>query len=140
MTTPAPGFWSGTHSGADEPGQHIARTAAEWAALWRLIHSNQHPVPPAPDMPADKMAVAVCKGMISSPADITLETVKTDDALIVSYAVKTRMSMLAVMHEPYAMMWVDKTDLPVTFAKTAPPAFAANDHSPLKFTIRKNKP
>lgn len=111
---------SGTQSSVDEPRQAVARTAAEWSALWKGHNFDK----PAPQVDFSKeMVVAVFLG--SRPtAGYTVRIVGTemrDGALVVRYSEgrpPAGMMTAQVLTSPYAIAAVPKFAGDVKFEKT----------------------
>jgi hypothetical protein len=52
--------------GQVEPGVWVIRTSEAWAWYWDLAHQNHDPVPAAPALAPDEMAVVVALGLRGS--------------------------------------------------------------------------
>lgn len=121
--------WKGTHGGVPHAGTFVARTQDEWEKLWNATHSSQFPIPKAPKLPKDKMAVGIFTGQSSSPRDISVTRIEeTAGQTTVHWKAQGSaqsgggMMGATVMHDPFLLKFIEKTEAPVRFAKETLPA------------------
>jgi len=130
--------WKGTHCGVSQPGTFVARTQDEWEKLWNATHSHQFPSPATPKLPKDKMAIGIFTGQSSDPSDIRVtRTGESNGTATIHWEARSAKSTdggimgATVMHDPFLLKFVDKTEGPVVFAKAAgkypKPAYSAPD-------------
>lgn len=103
----------------------VAKTQAEFEKIWKAVTDGHWPKPETPELPADKMAVAIFMGSRSSGGyAIKITDVKTEGGkLVVEYSKASPepgMMSTNVMTEPFSIRLVDKTDAPVEFKDTTP--------------------
>lgn len=109
----------GSQSNVDDQKQAVARTAAEWEALWRQ-HSPDRPQP-AVDL-SKEMVVAVFLGSRNTAGySIDIVSAKEDQgALIVAYRERQPAPgavTAQIITTPYHMVAVPKSALPVKFQR-----------------------
>lgn len=119
--------WKGTHGGVSRAGTFVARTQYEWEKLWNATHSSQSPAPKAPKLPKGKMAIGIFTGQSNSPRDISVTRIEeTADQTTIHWkaqgGAKGGGMMATVMHDPFLLKFIDKTDSTVTFSRDTGPA------------------
>lgn len=115
--------WKGSHSGVHEAGTAVARTQEEWQQLWRATHSIIIPPPKAPRLPEDKIAIGIFTGQSSQPGEISVTNIAEQNGkLVIEWKAAGQRSMLCVMHDPFLLKFIDKTDKAVEFRKEQPSA------------------
>ena len=120
--------WKGGHCGVHDAVTVVAKTQAEWKQLWDATFSNTFPAPKAPKLPKDKMAVGIFTGQRSAPSELSVTGVEeANGATVVKWKQESFSSMLAVMHEPFILKFIVKTDNAVSFLKEQPAAKPAID-------------
>ena len=113
--------WKGGHCGVHNAATVVAKTQNEWKQLWDDTFSNTYPAPKAPKLPKGKMAVGIFTGQRSAPSELSVTGVEeVNGATVVKWKQEGFSSMLAVMHEPFILKFIDKTDKPVSFVKEQP--------------------
>ncbi|MDE1153485.1 MAG: hypothetical protein PW788_13190 [Micavibrio sp.] len=142
MSTPKKDFtaatteteWKGGHCGVHDAGTFVAKTQAEWVQLWDATFSNTFPAPAAPQLPEGKIAVGIFTGQRSAPSEISVTGVEAvNGGLNVTWQQESFRSMLAVMHEPFLLKFIDAAAGDVTFTKQQPqPKTPAIDLKTLK--------
>ncbi len=137
----AAGEWKGGHCGVHSPATVVAKTQSEWKQLWDTTFSNTYPAPKAPKLPKGKMAVGIFTGQRSAPSELSVTGVEeANGAMVVKWKQESFNSMLAVMHEPFILKFIDKTDNAVSFVKEQPkPATPAINLKDLKVIKRDPK-
>lgn len=126
----SPVEWKGQHTQVHTAAQISAKTQDEWTKLWDAAHSSSHfPPPAAPALPEGKMALGIFLGMQSSPDTVEVTGVaEAGGQTVVNWkTVEPPFNgnapfVATVMHEPYLLKWVDKTDTPVVFQRENAPA------------------
>lgn len=114
--------WAGNGCGGPSKGTYVAKTQAEWEKLWDSANGNLFPAPRAPKLPKNKMAVGIFLGSQSGPAEVKVTKVEdNNNKTNITWHSVGRASMLCVMHEPYLLKLIEKTDNPVVFTKENPP-------------------
>lgn len=112
-----PTEFRGDHSGVEQPGQFVATNAKEWKQMWDATHSNMHPVPKAPKLPKGKIAVGIFAGQSSQGGTISVTDIRhEEDKTTVQWEMmRGPETMATVMHEPYLLKFIDKTDNEIVF-------------------------
>ncbi|QJE73094.1 protease complex subunit PrcB family protein [Aerophototrophica crusticola] len=114
--------WHGDVSRAQSTAFLVARTEAEWKALWDLVGKD-----PPGALPDKLMALGVFIGTRTSTGyGVDIQNIRLDsrpgqrDRLLVEYREKSPPEQLMVaqmLTSPYAIILVDQTDAPVRYAK-----------------------
>jgi len=112
--------WSGAISEASSPGFLVARTPAEWQALWDLAGRK-----PPMALPERMMALAVFMGTRNTGGyGVEIVNIRLDrrvgerDRLLVEYRERTPGRMAQqVLTSPYTITLVDRSDTPVQYAR-----------------------
>ncbi len=129
--------WKGGHCGVHAPATVVAKTQSEWKQLWDETFSNTFPAPKAPKMPKGKMAVGIFTGQRSAPSELSVTGVEdANGTTTVKWKQESFSSMLAVMHEPFILKFVDATNNAVSFVKEQPASKPAIDLKSLKVIKR----
>jgi PrcB C-terminal len=117
--------WKGFNGGLEAPAEKVIRTQQEWTTLWHQTHANQVPAPAAPKVDfTTEMVVAVFMGQRPTGGyAVTIEDVaagKKEVRVTVREQSPPPDAITAqVITEPYHMVVVKKSALPVKFVRTA---------------------
>jgi hypothetical protein len=119
--------WKGAHCGIHTPATYVARTQQEWEKLWNTTHSNSFPAPTTPKLPKGKMAIGIFTGQSSSSRDISVTGIDdTNGTTTVHWNAQAAKGgggmMTTVMHEPFLLKFIDKTDSNITFSRDTGPS------------------
>jgi hypothetical protein len=115
--------WRGTHGGLTDPRREIVRDAGAWASLWEQLQSTTDPAPVLPGVDfSQNMVIVVTMGeQTSGGYYISIPRIRrTEDALVVTVRERRPQPhelVLAVLTQPYHIVVVPKTDLPVRFVE-----------------------
>eukprot|EP00928_Gymnodinium_smaydae_P032456 TRINITY_DN234_c1_g1_i1.p1 TRINITY_DN234_c1_g1~~TRINITY_DN234_c1_g1_i1.p1 ORF type:complete len:223 (+),score=49.28 TRINITY_DN234_c1_g1_i1:25-669(+) len=119
----------GTHSGIEDALETAVTSEAEWGDMWRRHTSKTSPAPPVPHVDFQQhMVVYVALGTCNSGGHaVEVKGVEqTAEALVVSYETEAPNGGMTTcaLTQPYHMVRVAKTALPVQFVRSAkaPPA------------------
>ncbi len=119
-----PTEWRGEHSGVEAAGQFVGRDQKEWKQLWDAAHSNMYPIPKAPKLPKDKIAVAIFTGQTNEAVTIRVIGVQPEPRrTVVEFEAASRpiLSLSApntvatVQREPFLLKFIDRTDNKIEF-------------------------
>lgn len=111
-----PTEWRGEHSGVEHAGQFVARDQAEWKQLWDAAHSNMYPIPKAPKLPRDKMAVAIFHGQTNDSVTLCISNVQAEPRkTVVEFEADTRAVLSTAQREPFLLKYIDRTPHKVEF-------------------------
>ncbi len=119
--------WKGHHCGIHDAGTHVARTQGEWKKLWDDTHSNQFPAPEAPKLPKNKMAIGIFTGQSSGGGVISVTGIEDKNGethirwKTESAGNRGGMMVTTVMHEPFLLKFIDKTDSKISFSRDTGP-------------------
>lgn len=117
--------WRGTQSGVGDRGQRVIRTQAEWQKLWSQVRAPEVPAPPVPKVDwSREMVIAVFMGERSTGGHtVAIRDVKFGAKEIVVSVEESSPDADAittqVMTQPYALVVVKRSDLPVRFVPVA---------------------
>jgi len=116
------GTWRGDISRAQSPTFLVARTEAEWRALWDLVGTR-----PPGALPENLMALAVFLGSRNSSGyGVEIVTIMADrrpgrrDQLLAEYREirpTSEQFQSQVLTSPYVITLIDRTDTPVRYGK-----------------------
>lgn len=118
-----PTEWRGEQSGVEQSGQFVARNQKEWKQLWDAAHSNMYPIPKAPKLPRDKMAIAIFHGQTNESVTIRMTGLQVEPRkTVVEFEADSRPVMLGahsttatVQREPFLLKFIDRSDKKVEF-------------------------
>ncbi len=119
-----PTEWRGEHSGVESAGQFVGRDQKEWKQLWDAAHSNMYPIPKAPKLPKDKIAVAIFTGQTHEAVTIRVIGVQTEPRkTVVEFEAASRPilslsapnTVASIQREPFLLKFIDRTDNKIEF-------------------------
>jgi hypothetical protein len=111
-----PTEWRGEQSGVESAGQFVARDQKEWKQLWDAAHSNMYPIPKAPKLPRDKMAIAIFHGQTNESVTIRMTGLQVEPRkTVVEFEADSRPTQATVQREPFLLKFIDRTDKKVEF-------------------------
>ena len=113
-----PTEWRGEQSGVEHAGQFVARDQKEWKQLWDAAHSHMFPIPKAPKLPRDKMAIAIFHGQTNESVTIRMTGLQVEPRkTVVEFEADSRpvQGTAAVQREPFLLKFIDRSDKKVEF-------------------------
>jgi hypothetical protein len=117
--------WKGLYGGLATPADKVIRTQEEWTTLWRQTHASQVPPPGAPKVDfATEMVIAVFMGQRPTGGyALTIEDVAFGDkeirVTVREQAPPPDAITAQVLTQPFHMVVVKKSALPVKFVRAA---------------------
>lgn len=117
------GAWQGEQSGTEERLETVARTDAEWAALWQRAGQS-----PPSALPSGQMAVAIFLGKRITPGyGVTIESIamrpepSQGEALVITYRERVPPPTTATAAQsevsPYTICLTGRSDKPIRFVR-----------------------
>lgn len=111
-----PTEWHGEQSGVEHAGQFVARDQKEWKQLWDAAHSHMYPIPKAPKLPRDKMAIAIFHGQTHDSVTLSITGVQVEPRkTVVEFEADARSTGGTAQREPYLLKFIDRTANKVEF-------------------------
>lgn len=112
------------YSGVTTPQDLVIRDSADWRALWQLIHANQEPVPPLPDVDfGQEMILAAALGTQSAGGYNVLLSQATEDGSgvhvqVIETSPGADCITTLALSQPVDLARAPKRDAPVQFTIT----------------------
>lgn len=117
-----PTEWRGEHSGVEAAGQFVGRDQKEWKQLWDAAHSNMYPIPKAPKLPKDKIAIAIFTGQTQDAVAIRVTGVQAEGRkTVVEFEAASRPVLsingatATAQREPFLLKFIDRTNNKIEF-------------------------